>query len=91
MSLVEVAVSPPGQGFPPEHWAQLAADRILFIADDAKVPGAVRRQAVEFKGQIQAVIAHYVEHATRERRAISESIAAARGRDDIAQAIRAAP
>lgn len=91
MTLVEVAVSQPGQGFPPAHWARLAADRILFIADDAKVPDVVRRQTVEFKAQIQDVIAHYIEHATRERRAISESVASGMGRGDIAQAIRAAP
>jgi hypothetical protein len=92
MSLpVGFAASQPGQGFSAEYWAGLAVERIIHVAEDAAVPEVVKQQALAFQAQIRGVVAHYIQHATNERRAISATAADNAGRSDIAEAIRAAP
>jgi len=45
----------------PEEWAELAADKIMAIGDQAPQP--IRDQAHAFKDRIRHVVAYYVRQA----------------------------
>ncbi len=45
----------------PEEWAQLAAERIVFVGDATE--GPIRDQALAYKEQIKKVVAYYIKQA----------------------------
>lgn len=45
----------------PEEWAQLAAERIVFVGNTTE--GPIRDQALAYKEQIKKVVAYYIKQA----------------------------
>lgn len=44
-----------------EEWAQLAADRIVYVGNHTE--GPIRDQALAYKEQIKKVVAYYIKQA----------------------------
>ena len=47
----------------PAQWAELAADKIMYVGDQTE--GPIRDQAVAFKGNIQKIIEYYIKEAVQ--------------------------
>jgi hypothetical protein len=61
------AIATDGQRSPGD-WAQIAAGKIVSVADTAPQP--IRDQAHAFKSRVQRVIENYIEMALQEERAV---------------------
>jgi hypothetical protein len=53
------------RGHEPQAWAQMAANKIIAIGDQAPMP--IREQAHAFKARIAGTIAHTVSQACHEQ------------------------
>jgi hypothetical protein len=45
----------------PEEWAQLAADKIVYVGNQTE--GPIRDQALAYKEKIKKVVAYYIQQA----------------------------
>jgi|TARA_R110002033_G_scaffold769_1_gene6911 hypothetical protein len=55
------------RGLSVEEVAQMAVDKILYVAEDAPEP--IREQATAFKNTVHGVIMYYMQHAVDQDRA----------------------
>ena len=53
---------------PPEQWAEMAADKIINVSDQAPQP--IRDQAYAFRKQLVRVVTNYIRMAVNENDAI---------------------
>lgn len=54
-------VSTSNRPMSPEEWAQLAADRIVYVGNQTE--GPIRDQALAYKENIKNVISYYIRQA----------------------------
>jgi hypothetical protein len=74
------------RGFTPEEVAELCADRLMSVADDA--PPAIRDQAIDHKNRMRQVITAYMKQAIQsDRTTVYNSIKQA-GYPELAEHIR---
>lgn len=74
------------RGFTPEEVAELCADRLMSVADDA--PPAIRDQALAYKQQMAAVIAVYMKQAIQSDRTTVYNAISDAGYKKLAEYIR---
>ena len=75
-----------GRGFSPEEVAEMAADKIISISDDANP--VIRDQAKAFRRHMVAVLAFYLRQAIKsDRTAVFNALNDA-GHKDLAELIR---
>ena len=46
---------------PPEEWAKLAADKIIFVGHQTE--GPIKEQVIAYKRHIQKVVEYYIKQA----------------------------
>lgn len=46
---------------PPEAWAKLAADKIIYVGDQTE--GPIKDQAIAYKQRIQGIVEYYIKQA----------------------------
>ena len=69
-----------------EEVAQMAADRILYIADEAPPP--IRDQAIEFKNSLKQTLIYYMRQAVEQDRATICAKLRQSGYSDLADNLR---
>ena len=69
-----------------EEVAQMAADRILYIADEAPPP--IRDQAIEFKNSLKQTLVYYMRQAVEQDRATICAKLRQHGYSDLADNLR---
>jgi len=47
----------------PQQWAQLAADKIIYVGDQTE--GPIRDQALAYKQRIQKIVEYYIAQAVQ--------------------------
>jgi len=55
-----------GVGFTPEHWADRALEKIVYVSGESDSP--VRMQAEAFRDSIRGVIVYYMKQAIKSDR-----------------------
>lgn len=70
----------------PEEWADLAANKMMHVADSAPPP--IKDQALAFKARLKSLAAHYIRMAVDERKSRDAHLAETAGHPDIAAQIR---
>jgi hypothetical protein len=74
------------RGFTPEEVAETCVDKIMSVSDTA--PPAIRDQAMAYKKNMQAVIAHYMKEAIRSDRTTVYNAIKDAGHPELAELIR---
>jgi len=69
-----------------EEVAQMAADRILYIADEAPPP--IRDQAIAFKNSLKQTLIYYMQQAVEQDRATICAKLRQNGYSDLADNLR---
>ena len=69
-----------------EEVAQMAADRILYVADEA--PSPIRDQAIEFKNSLKQTLIYYMRQAVEQDRATICAKLRQTGYSDLADNLR---
>ena len=69
-----------------EEVAQMAADRILYVADEAPPP--IRDQAIEFKNSLKQTLVYYMRQAVEQDRATICAKLRQHGYSDLADNLR---
>lgn len=75
-----------GRGFSPEEVAEMAADKIISISDDANP--VIRDQAKAFRRHMVAVLAFYMRQAIKSDRTTVYNALNDAGHRDLAELIR---
>ena len=75
-----------GRGHAVEEVAKMAADRILYIADDAPFP--IRDQARAFKNTVEETLVYYMRQAVEQDRATICAKLRQSGYSDLADNLR---
>jgi hypothetical protein len=70
----------------PQEWAQIAAGKMIQVADTA--PPAIRDQARAFKASLTRVMENYIRMAIEEDRALLASRLEGEGHGGVAQYVR---
>lgn len=56
-------VSSANRPLTPEEWAQLAADKIIYVGEQTE--GPIRDQALAYRNRIQKIIEYYIAQAVQ--------------------------
>lgn len=74
------------RGFTPEEVAERCANKIVAVAESA--PPAIRDQAIAYKRNVGAVVAHYIKEAIASDRTTVYNALKDAGHPDLAELIR---
>jgi len=74
------------RGLSVEEAAQMAVDKILYVAEDAPEP--IREQAMAFKNTVHGVIMYYMQHAVDQDRATVAARLREAGHPELAKNLR---
>ncbi len=87
ISVGEVSVvTTDNRGLSVEEAAQMAVDKILYVAEDAPEP--LREQAKAFKDTVREVIVYYMKHAVDQDRATVAARLREAGYPELAENLR---
>jgi len=87
ISVGEVSVvTTDNRGLSVEEAAQMAVDKILYVAKDAPEP--LREQAMAFKNTLHGVIVYYMKHAVDQDRATIAAKLREAGHPELAENLR---
>ena len=79
-------VTTDNRGLSVEEAAQMAVDKILYVAEDAPEP--LREQAMAFKDTVREVIVYYMKHAVDQDRATVAARLREAGYSELAKNLR---
>ena len=74
------------RGFTPEEVAELCVEKIISISDTA--PPAIKDQALQYKKQLESLIAYYMKEAINSDRTTIYNALKDSGNDKLAEYIR---
>ena len=87
ISVGEVSVvTTDNRGLSVEEAAQMAVDKILYVAEDSPEP--LREQAKAFKDTVREVIVYYMKHAVEQDRATVAARLREAGYPELAENLR---
>lgn len=75
-----------GRGHDPRTWAEMAANKIMFVSDQAPQP--IRDQAYAFKAQVREAVAFYISQALHEQLVYLVNDLAREGMHEAAEMVR---
>ena len=75
-----------GRGFTPQEVAKRCSNKLMSVSDTA--PPAIRDQAHAFKGEIETVLAFYMQEAIKSDRTTIYNAIRDAGHPQLAEAIR---